>query len=183
MPDLQRPTLTIRRAEPEDIAICAHLNAAYQTDYVWQMHLQEDKRAVQSAFTQVRLPRTMSVACPYTPEDLMVAFEQSSHLFAAAYGEEIVGCVSGFTEIWSAGFVVNSLIVLPQVRRKGVGKLLFKAVKKLAVEQGSRQLMTMIQTKNHPAIQFARQQGFVFCGYNDRYYPNGDIALIFTLIL
>jgi len=163
--------------------MCAHLDAAYQTDYVWQMHLQEDERAVQSVFTQVRLPRTMSATCPYSPEDLMAAFEQSPHLFVAAYGEEIVGCVSGFAEIWNTGFVVNNLIVLPQIRRKGVGKLLFKVIKELAAEQGSRQLMAMVQTKNHSAIQFARQQGFVFCGYNDRYYPNGDIALIFTLTL
>jgi ribosomal protein S18 acetylase RimI-like enzyme len=37
-----------------------------------------------------------------------------------------------------------------------------------------------IQTKNHPAISFAQKHGFQFCGYNERYYPNGDIALFFS---
>jgi hypothetical protein len=36
-----------------------------------------------------------------------------------------------------------------------------------------------MQTKNYPAIQFARAQGFVFCGFNDHYYMNQDIALFF----
>ena len=36
-----------------------------------------------------------------------------------------------------------------------------------------------MQTKNFPAMQFARAQGFVFCGFNDHYYTNQDIALFF----
>jgi hypothetical protein len=44
-----------------------------------------------------------------------------------------------------------------------------------------RRLLVAVQTKNYPAIQFFIKSGFAFCGYNDRYYPNRDIALFFTL--
>jgi ribosomal protein S18 acetylase RimI-like enzyme len=40
--------------------------------------------------------------------------------------------------------------------------------------------MLETQTKNHPAICFYRKHGFVFCGFNDRYYTNQDIALFFA---
>ena len=36
------------------------------------------------------------------------------------------------------------------------------------------------QTKNYPAICFYRKHRFVFCGFNDRYYTNQDIALFFA---
>jgi ribosomal protein S18 acetylase RimI-like enzyme len=37
-----------------------------------------------------------------------------------------------------------------------------------------------MQPKNYPAIQLAQKLGFDFCGYNDRYYANRDIALFFA---
>jgi RimJ/RimL family protein N-acetyltransferase len=37
-----------------------------------------------------------------------------------------------------------------------------------------------MQSKNHPAIQLAHKLGFEFCGYNDHYFSNQDIALFFS---
>ena len=85
--------------------------------------------------------------------------------------------------MWHDTFVINVFVVHSQVRRRGVGKLLLKTVKHLALQQRAKRLTVAVQTKNHPAIEFAQQQGFVFCGYNDRYYPNGDIALMYSLTL
>jgi hypothetical protein len=36
-----------------------------------------------------------------------------------------------------------------------------------------------MQSKNYPAMMLAQKHGYEFCGYNDRYYPNQDIALVF----
>jgi hypothetical protein len=36
-----------------------------------------------------------------------------------------------------------------------------------------------MQSKNHPAMMLAQKYGYEFCGYNDRYYSNQDIALVF----
>ena len=40
--------------------------------------------------------------------------------------------------------------------------------------------MTVVQSKNYPAIQFLQKHGFKFCGYNERYYRSRDIALYFV---
>ena len=43
--------------------------------------------------------------------------------------------------------------------------------------------MVDLQTKNHPGISFAQRYGFALCGYNDDYYPTGDIAVFWSLSL
>ena len=58
--------------------------------------------------------------------------------------------------------------------------MLLKAAHRWAMEHNLKQLMLETQTKNYPAISLAQKQGFHFCGYNERYYPNGDIALFFS---
>ena len=40
-----------------------------------------------------------------------------------------------------------------------------------------------MQSKNFPAICFAQKHGLNFCGYNDRYYHNQDLALFFGMVL
>jgi ribosomal protein S18 acetylase RimI-like enzyme len=49
-----------------------------------------------------------------------------------------------------------------------------------ARERNLSRLMLDLQTKNYPAISFVQKHGFQFCGYNERYYSNGDIALFFS---
>ncbi len=41
-------------------------------------------------------------------------------------------------------------------------------------------MMAAVQSKNYPAINFLQRNGFTFCGYNERYYRNQDIAVYFA---
>lgn len=182
-PQSEKSSFHIRLANEEDIPHCAELDGSYTTDYVWQMHFWEDERTVRSTFSQVRLPRTMEVSYPYNPVDLLSIFQQTNYLFSSCYGETVIECVAGEIEHWQHAFVINHLIIHPDVRRKGVGKQLLKRIRSFARQETCKRLFIALQTKNYPAIQFAQKQGFVFCGYNDKYYANGDIALIFSLSL
>jgi ribosomal protein S18 acetylase RimI-like enzyme len=58
--------------------------------------------------------------------------------------------------------------------------MLLEAANQWALAHSLARVMLEVQTKNHPAIAFAQKNGFQFCGYNERYYPNGDIALFFS---
>ncbi len=179
-----RPALEIYLVEhAEALPACSRLNAAYTTDYVWQMHIEESPRRVESAFTRVRLPRTMTVACPYTSSQQLALLEQSSHVIAAGYQDEPAGCAGATIEAWRQTLFINTMVVPPPLRRRGIAKRLLETFQSLACKAACKKLMVALQTKNYPAIQFAQRQGFVYCGYNDRYYPNGDIALFFSLSL
>lgn len=178
----QEPSpIVIRTAGPDDIPACSRLDASYKTDYVWQMRFQEGKRAIQSAFTQVRLPRTMPVNFPYPPQEMALILQRADYLQAACYHDEVVGCLGGVVEPWHRAFIITALVVHPRFRRQGVGKMLLMSAQEPAVQNNCKRLLLTVQTKNYPAIKFAQKRGFVFCGYNDRYYSNGDIALMFSL--
>jgi len=83
-------------------------------------------------------------------------------------------------QAWHATGWLNNLVVGKRYRRQGIGGALLKAAIEWAREQGLRQLMLETQTKNYPAICFYQRHGFVFCGFNDHYYTNQDIALFFA---
>jgi RimJ/RimL family protein N-acetyltransferase len=40
-----------------------------------------------------------------------------------------------------------------------------------------------MSSKNNSAIRLAQKLGFEFCGYNDQYYENKDIALFFGRLI
>lgn len=177
------PAFCVRPATDDDIVICSRLDASYNTDYVWQMVFEEGDRTVQSTFTQVRLPRTMAVSYPHASDNLFDLLERVDCLLVASYSDDVVGYISGILEPWRNTCVIPAFVIHPQARRKGVGKRLLKMVIAWATHQDCKQITFTAQTKNHPAIQFAKRYGFVLCGYNDRYFLNGDIALTFSLTL
>lgn len=183
--DLQpQSSFYVKVAEADDILLCSQFDASYQTSHVWQMNLStEDERSLRCAFTRVKLPRMMPVSSPYSVAETQAILEQADYVFVAWYQNQIIGYVSGDVESWRQTVTVNLLTVHPQIRRKGVGKLLLKMVKNAAQQYRCKYLAVTVQTKNYPAIEFAQKHGFVFCGYNDRHYPNGDIALNFSLAL
>jgi len=81
---------------------------------------------------------------------------------------------------WHLTAWVDNLAVATAYRRQGIGTALLNKAGEWARQRGLRRLMLEIQTKNHPAICFCQKNGFAFCGFNDRYYTNQDIALFFA---
>lgn len=181
--------LHIRLAEADDFAACAALPGDYQTNYVWQMNLRERDRSVQVVFDEVRLPRTMDVAYPYPCEAIISDLPQAQYVILATYQthpeapETIIGWLSGSLFNAQPIFHVSHLLVHPEARRRGVGKKLLRAVPGVLQNHACQRVKLFLQSKNHPAIALARKTGFVYSGYDDRYFANGDIALIFSLTL
>jgi GNAT superfamily N-acetyltransferase len=76
--------------------------------------------------------------------------------------------------------MVTDLVVKRRVRRQGVGMALISGARNWAAQQNDNRLVLEMQSKNYPAICVAQKLGFEFCGYNDMYFPNQDIALFFV---
>jgi ribosomal protein S18 acetylase RimI-like enzyme len=64
-------------------------------------------------------------------------------------------------------------------RNQGIGKALLRAAAAWAREESLRRLILEAPTKNGPALRYFHARGAEFCGFNDRYYTNGDIAVFF----
>jgi ribosomal-protein-alanine N-acetyltransferase len=74
---------------------------------------------------------------------------------------------------------INDLAVNVAHRRQGVGSTLLQAAQDWASGRSHRRVILEMQSKNLPVIRLAQKFGYEFCGYNDHYYLNQDVALFF----
>lgn len=172
--------MQIHPAELTDLHACYKMSAAYTTDYVWQLQARTNEHKLDVQFSTIRLPRSMKVEYPRSPDELFEHWDQAGCFLVARDAEdEVIGFLDAWPHPWQNLLWVFNLVVEKNNRRKGTGALLIQAARRWAVQQNLGKLMLETQTKNYPAISFAQKLGFQFCGYNERYYPNGDIALFF----
>jgi len=66
------------------------------------------------------------------------------------------------TWVGRPGIYVEDLFVLPEFRRRGIGRDLLKRVAAIAVENGCRRLQWQVLDWNTPAIEFYRTMGAEF---------------------
>ena len=95
----------------------------------------------------------------------------------------MIGYVDVTVQNWNRTAWVNNLVVAKPYRRQGVGSALLRTARRWAQEYDLLKMVAETQTKNYPAITFYQKNAYRFCGYNDRYYLNQDIALFFVLNL
>jgi ribosomal protein S18 acetylase RimI-like enzyme len=170
-----------RPAKLVDVNFCCQLSPAYTTAYVWQMRTRETERSTDIHFDLIRLPRPMRVEYPRLPDELIEHWEQKGcFLVMQNEANEVLGFVDGLAQPWQNTLWIFNLVIAPSYRQQGAGSQLLQAAQSWAASQGLGQLTLELQTKNHPAISFAQKHGFQFCGYNEQYYPNGDITLFFS---
>lgn len=162
-----------------ELTSCLALDHTYATDYVWQVDMREEGEDMLVRFRTVRLPRTMQVAYPRDDHLLRRSWERRDCFLVAVMEEVILGYIhlrvdSSQTKGW-----VQDLVVGKPFRRRKIGSALLEQAIRWARMRSLAHLTLEMQTKNHPAICFAQKHGFVFCGFNDHYYMNRDIALFF----
>ena len=193
--------MLIRMAHLADLAVCAGLDADSQTNHVWQMDQRRENEHTVIRFQRVRLPRVMRVAYPRSRDDLVTCWEGDSTILIATDRpallpdeDEIVleqppilPRVFGYCQLdvepWQRAAWLTHLIVDRRLRRRSVGSALLTAAVAWGRRKRLQRLLVAVQTKNYPAIAFCERHGFGFCGYNDHYFPNRDIAVFFALRL
>jgi GNAT superfamily N-acetyltransferase len=186
-PRPRRLHLHIRPAELEDLDHCLELEGAYTTDTVWQLYFDPGAgvTGVSARFAAVRLPRPVKVPYPRDAQELLGNWQQQDGFLVATTGtaevgnERIIGYIDVHLQRWQKTGWVQNFIVTPDLRRKGVGSALFTAAAAWGRRENLARLIFETPTKNIGALRFYHAQGAEFCGFNDRYYTNGDVAVFF----
>ncbi len=173
------PEIEIRPAISDDISHLIALDHNYSSDYVWQLDIQREENQVVVNFREVRLPRSVRVDYPRLVQTLADDWTDRAALLIARLEDRPVGYISLLDDITPATVWVSDLVVERRLRRQGIGSALVLAAQEWSRRKGISRMVLEMQPKNHPAIGLAEKLGFVFCGYNDRYYANHDIALFF----
>jgi GNAT superfamily N-acetyltransferase len=176
--------IQVRAATADDLPRLALLDPGYSTDNVWQMDMREEPGGgIHVTFHSVRLPRPMRVTATHEPERLTEGFNRRACFLVAEQDEHLKGYLNltlanELETAWIADCVVER-----RFRRAGVGSVLLGSAAQWARANRLKRLIMEMQSKNYPAISFAQKNGLTFCGYNDRYYPNQDVALFFGMVL
>ena len=176
------PKIQIRPAVEADILKLVALEHDYTSEYVWQMEIQQEEDGeIRVRFRSVRLPRSAKVEYPRPRRTLPDDWTHRSGLLVAELSAgEVIGYTSLSLDMAPATTWATDLVVARRIRRQGIGSALVLAAQAWARQHGSHRLVLEMQPKNYPGISLAKKLGFYFCGYNDRYYINHDIALFFS---
>ena len=174
------PEIEIRPAISNDIPALMALDHNYTSEYVWQMEIQTQETGVEVNFREVRLPRSVRVEYPRSTAGLADDWTHRSGILIALLEGEPVGYTSLMLDIAPKTTWMTDLVVKRRLRRQGIGSTLVLASQEWGHQHACRHIILEMQPKNYPAIHMTQKLGFDFCGYNDRYYINHDIALFFA---
>lgn len=171
----------IRDALAADVEACLLLDPVYQSEHVWRMTISPDGEGRQIHFRKERLPRPVENLYPVDEMRLRLALPREICYLVAVGKEEpiMLGYLTMRPEPIHQIAVVQDILVSQQFRRRGVGTKLLNVARSWAQEHGAKQLMVETQSINYPAIEFLQNRGLQFCGFNDQYFRNHDIAVFF----
>lgn len=172
----------IRDGLESDLSMCLALDHHYETDYVWQMTITEDRGNRQIIFNTQHLPRTLETEFPASDHRVRLALDAHQCFLVAAARDhhEILGYLTMQLDQGHRLAYIRDLVVSRPYRRKRIATKLVAIARQWAKEQTLARLVIETQTKNFPSIQFCQHLGFTFTGYNDHYFLNQDIALFFS---
>jgi len=177
------PEIEIRPVVVEDIPELVAIDHSYKSQYVWQMDLTQDEGQINVHFREIRLPRPVAVDYPRSSRNMLREWKDRSAVLVGVLENSVVGYITISEGVSPTTAWVTDLVVSPHARRKGIASALVLAAQDWARKRNNRRMILEMQSKNTPAIRMALKLGFEFCGYNDHYYSNQDIALFFSQFL
>jgi GNAT superfamily N-acetyltransferase len=109
------------------------------------------------------------------PDFAHVVDANADAMEVALLGDRVVGYA--YIQVWPWNGVawLGDVLVEPDVRGRGIGPALVERMETRARELGARVLMDH-PPAGHPAVNFYLTLGFRICGYNDRFYSQGEGA-------
>jgi ribosomal protein S18 acetylase RimI-like enzyme len=143
------------------------------------MDVQREEGQVGAIFREIRLPHSVTVPYPRAVTALSDSWNRRAGMLVAMMNDQMVGYVRISDMILPHNAWMTDVVVSPRFRRQGVGTTLILAAQSWALERSDKRALLEMSSKNNAAVCLARKLGYEFCGYNDLYYEQQDIALFF----
>jgi GNAT superfamily N-acetyltransferase len=186
MPSSTPSRAVIRDGVEADVPRCVALDHSFDSEYVYQIQVSADEENGWAiVLRKERLPRAVEMSVPADPSRLKLAVPESECFLVAQHREtgDVLGYLAMQHDRRHRLGLIHDLTVDRPERRQQVGSRLLGAARVWAKEHQITRMNVEIQSKNLHGIQFFEGLGFNFCGYNDRLFPNQDVALFFSTSL
>ncbi|HOT92174.1 MAG TPA: GNAT family N-acetyltransferase [Anaerolineae bacterium] len=171
--------MRIRAAREEDWKACLELNITYETESAWQMEALRDEGEWGARFREVRLPRRQRITPPISPEARVKGWAHSDAFWVAVEQRAIWGYLALRLAAERSEARITDLAVGEAYRRHGVATALLEQALEWCGRKEVEYLILECPLKAQPAIGFAAKHRFVFCGFQDAYWPGQEVALFF----
>ncbi len=181
----EQSKLTIRDGREADIDQCLALDTSFHTEHVWQMTIREEAETTHIALRKQRLPRPLDNHHYIDKQRLKHAL-QHKHCFIVledTTSKKLLGFMSMRIDNAYNFAYLQDIVIDEPYRHQRLGSRLINIATLWANEHSLKRIMFEVPTVNYPAIEFVKSHGFVYCGFNDQYLPNQDIALFYSLSL
>lgn len=187
-----RLDLRIRAAIMADRDACAAIDTTYATDSVWQLDARQDQNEIRVGLRQITLPKPMAATEPMVvpfvthADALWLVVEE---LEVPPAGREttrptvgnVVGFLTARIEPRRELVYLSAVAIAPDYRRQNLGSALIEHMRRWAARAGVPEVTADVSAKNAPALRLLQRHGFRFCGYSDRLYRNGEVALFLAM--
>jgi len=174
------PEIEVRPAVQNDISHLIQIDHSVLTHYVWQMERMVEDGQIRIHLREIRLPRKIKLDYPYPVKKIFDDTTLNQTIIVALLQNEPVGYIRLLEGRSPESGWIRDLVVRPDIRQQGVGSVLVIAANEWAAMNNLKRTILEFQSKNHPAVKLANKLGYEFCGYNDHYYPNQDIAFYYS---
>jgi GNAT superfamily N-acetyltransferase len=172
----------IRDGLETDIPACLAVDHTFSTEFVWQVQVErDDPHYYQMTFRTERLPRTLDATYAASEQRMRQCLPDSGCFLVAVEREQdqVMGyCVMSTSPVHRLA-LLHDLVIDRTYRRNRIGSKLLAIARRWGREQGLARLLVELQTRNYPAIQFCQASGLAFCGYNERYLDQQELAIFF----
>lgn len=177
-----KSSFMIRDGLSTDIDACLTLNHSYETDYVWQVNMQDIGGEWRITLREDRLPRPMTITYPVSQKRLHHALK-AEHGFLVATSQtdnHVLGYLTITVDAPTQTATIRDVVVDLDYRHRGIALRLLRVARHWAAQHNCERLQAETQTINYPAIQLYKRAGYRFCGFNDQHFANQDIAVYFS---
>lgn len=182
-----KPPIALRLARLSDIAACGALDGSYTAERTWQLSQERapfrDSPELTVSLRTARLPRPRTVTVPDPTPQLEAEWDHLDLFLVAELDERVAGYACCTLAPGGAIASLDRILVDTPHRRIGVATELLGGVRAWAQEARLRCVVAAAPAKNYPVISLLRSRGYRICGYNERFFLNGEIGVYLTLDL
>ncbi len=155
------------------------LDHSISSNYAYRMVTNNEKTTSSYSFQRVKLPREAHLSYTRDIERLKQSWYDASLVYVGMLDEILVAYTVIDAKSLPGTARISDLVVMPELRQKGIGRVMLAAVEDWAAKNTYERVLLEIAMRNYPMVEMAKRAGYVMCGFMEEYFPNGDPALFY----